>query len=298
MTRQARPHSRNFTRLARTPSGMFALLVLSAVLLSAVVSLVWTPYDPAAADIHIAWQGPSWQHWLGTDGSGRDTLSRLLAGAQVTVFVALGAGAFSAALGLVLALAGALGRAWIREPLAVLIDVLIAFPTLLIAMMFASVLGGSVTVVIVAVSIGFGVSIGRVLRAEIRQVANTDYVLAARAAGVSKWRIVRRHILPNISSVFVVQLTLVMGLAVLAEAGLSYLGFGAPPSVPSWGRMLAETQTFIGVHPASVIWPGLAITLTVLAFNLLGDGVRNTFDPTLGRHIAASKRTSTGVFNR
>jgi peptide/nickel transport system permease protein len=221
-----------------------------------------------------------------------------MVGSQVTVLVALGAGVFSGALGLVIALAGALGRNWLREPLAVLIDVLIAFPTLLIAMMFASILGGSVAVVILAVSIGFGVSIGRVLRAEIRQVASADYVLAARASGVSRARIVRRHILPNVSSVFIVQLTLVMGLAVLAEAGLSYLGFGAPPSVPSWGRMLAETQTFIGVHPGSVIWPGLAITLTVLAFSLLGDALRDTLDPTLGRERRMSKRTNTGVFNR
>jgi peptide/nickel transport system permease protein len=298
MTRHSSSQPRALGRLARTPLGLFSLITLGVVLTSALISLAWTPYDPAAADIQIAWQSPSWQHWLGTDGSGRDTLSRLMVGSQVTVLVALGAGVFSGALGLVIALAGALGRNWLREPLAVLIDVLIAFPTLLIAMMFASILGGSVAVVILAVSIGFGVSIGRVLRAEIRQVASADYVLAARASGVSRARIVRRHILPNVSSVFIVQLTLVMGLAVLAEAGLSYLGFGAPPSVPSWGRMLAETQTFIGVHPGSVIWPGLAITLTVLAFSLLGDALRDTLDPTLGRERRMSKRTNTGVFNR
>lgn len=282
----------------RSVPGLFAVIVLSLVVATAVVSLFWTPLDPNAADISIAWQSPSWHHLLGTDGSGRDTLSRLMIGAQVTIIVALGAAVFAGALGLMIAITGALGYRWIREPVAVLIDVLIAFPTLLLAMMFASILGGSVTVVIVAVSIGFGVSIGRVLRAEIRQVATTDYVLAARAVGVSRVGIVRKHILPNVSSVFIVQLSLVMGLAVLAEAGLSYLGFGAPPSVPSWGRMLAETQTFIGVHPASVFWPGLAITLTVLAFSLLGDSLRDALDPTLGTTPSRSRRTSTGVFNR
>lgn len=282
----------------RTGSALFSVIVLLVVALSALISLIWTPLDPASADISQAWQAPSAEHWLGTDGSGRDTLSRLMAGAQVTVVVAIGAGVFAGALGLLLALAGALGQRWIREPLAVLIDVLIAFPTLLIAMMLASIVGGSVAVVIIAVSIGFGVSIGRVMRAEIRQIANADYVLAARAAGVSQTRIMRRHILPNVSSVFIVQLSLVMGLAVLAEAGLSYLGFGAPPSVPSWGRMLAETQTFIGVHPASVIWPGLAITLTVLALSLLGDSLREAIDPTLTRRPQRGKPTSTAVFNR
>lgn len=285
-------------RLLSSAPGLFAVIVLSIVIASAVVSLFWTPLDPTTADISIAWQSPSWHHLLGTDGSGRDTLSRLMVGAQVTVIVALGAGIFAGAFGLIIAVTGALGYRWIREPVAVLIDVLIAFPTLLLAMMFASILGGSVTVVIVAVSIGFGVSIGRVLRAEIRQVATTDYVLAARAVGVSRAVIIRKHILPNVSPVFIVQLSLVMGLAVLAEAGLSYLGFGAPPSVPSWGRMLAETQTFIGVHPASVLWPGLAITLTVLALSLLGDSLRDALDPTLGTTPSRSRRTSTGVFNR
>lgn len=284
--------------LLRTSTGSIALIILALVLLSALVSLFWTPYDPADASVSRAWQGPSIEHWLGTDGSGRDTFSRLLAGSQVTVIVALGAGVFAGAAGLLIALAGALGPRWLREPVAVGIDVLIAFPTLLLAMMLASIVGGSVTVVIVAVGIGFGVSIGRVMRAEIRQMAGADFVTAARAAGVSRTVILRRHILPNVSAVFIVQLSLSMGLAVLAEAGLSYLGFGAPPSVPSWGRMLAETQTFISVHPASVLWPGLAITLTVLSFSLLGDALRDVLDPALTSPRRADKRTNTGVFAR
>lgn len=284
--------------LLRTSTGSAALIILAVVVFSAIVSLFWTPYDPQQAIVSRAWQSPSLQHWLGTDGSGRDTFSLLLAGSQVTVIVALGAGVFAGAAGLLIALAGALGPRWLREPIAVGIDVLIAFPTLLLAMMFASVVGGSVTVVIVAVGIGFGVSIGRVMRAEIRQMAGADFVTAARAAGVSRSVILRRHILPNVSAVFIVQLSLSMGLAVLAEAGLSYLGFGAPPSVPSWGRMLAETQMYIGVHPASVLWPGLALTLTVLSFSLLGDALRDVLDPALTSFRRSDKRTNTGVFAR
>lgn len=284
--------------LLRTATGAFAIVVLGAVLLAALISLFWIPIDPSSADITRAWLPPSLDHLLGTDGSGRDTLSRLIAGSRVTVVVALSAGVLAGAVGLAIALLGALGRKWLREPVAVLIDVLIAFPTLLLAMMLASVFGGSLSIVIVAVGIGFGVSIGRVLRAEIRQVASADFVTAARASGASRASILRRHILPNIAPVFIVQLSLIMGLAVLAEAGLSYLGFGAPPSMPSWGRMLAETQTYIGVHPLSVVWPGLAITVTVLAFNLLGDALRDTLDPVLSRSSRRALATNTAVFNR
>lgn len=285
-------------KIWKTGTGSFALIVLSLVLLSALVSLAWTPYDPSESIIQRSWLSPSAEHLLGTDGSGRDTLSRLMAGAQVTVLVAVGAAVFSSLLGVTIALAGALGRTWLRDPVAVIIDVLIAFPTLLIAMMLAATFGGSVAIVIIAVGIGFGVSIGRVMRAEIRQVAGADFVAAARASGVSHARLLFRHILPNVSSVFLVQISLVMGLAVLAEAGLSYLGFGAPPSTPSWGRMLAETQTFIGVHPLSVLWPGLMITLTVLAFNVLGDVLRDVLDPALNRRSGFSRNTNTAVFNR
>src|SRR5690606_14116790 len=134
----------------------------------------------------------------------------------------------------------------------VLIDVLIAFPTLLLAIMLAAVFGSGLTIVVAAVGVGFGVQIARVVRAELRQVSAEDFVLAARAAGLSRWAILRTHLLPNIAPVFIVQLSLSMGLALLAEAGLSFLGFGAPASAPSWGLMLAETQSFIAVHPVVV----------------------------------------------
>ena len=165
--------------------------------------------------------------------------------------------------------------------LTIFIDVLIAFPTLLLAIMLAAVFGSGIPVVIVSVGIGYGVQIARVVRAELRQINAEDFILAARASGLSRWAILRMHLLPNAAPVFVVQLSLAMGLAILAEAGLSYLGFGAPPSVPSWGLMLQESQSQIAIHPAVVMWPGLAITLTVLAFYLLGDALREAMDPRL-----------------
>ncbi|MCB1273859.1 MAG: ABC transporter permease [Leucobacter sp.] len=267
--------------LARGPRGLYALIVIGLLLALCLLSLVWLPADPNQASVRDAWLPPSGAHWLGTDGSGRDLAARLIAGSRVTVLVVLGAAIVSGLIGLALAIPAALGPRWVRESLAVLIDVLIAFPTLLLAIMLAAVFGAGIAIVVASVGVGYGISIGRVVRAELRQVAQEDYILASRAAGVGRGVILRTHLLPNVAPVFVVQLSLSMGLAVLAEAGLSYLGFGAPPDVPSWGRMLQETQGYISVHPEVVLWPGLAITVTVLAFYLLGDALREAMDPAL-----------------
>lgn len=278
-----RPALDTLRALTRDPRGLFALIVLGVLLLLCVLSYLWLPADPNYASSYRSWLPPSPEHWLGTDGSGRDLASRLIAGTRVTVLVVAGAAVVSGVIGLLLAIPAALGHRAVRESLAILIDVLIAFPTLLLAIMLAAVFGSGIPIVIAAVGVGYGVSIGRVVRADLRQVASEDFVLAARAAGLSRWRILRTHLLPNISPVFTVQLSLSMGLAILAEVGLSYLGFGAPPSVPSWGRMLAETQNYLSIHPEVVLWPGLAITITVLAFYLLGDALRDAMDPALRR---------------
>ncbi len=267
--------------LIRSPRGAFALAVLALLAITALVSLFWLPANPNQSNISEAWQSPSLTHWLGTDSSGRDIASRLMTGARVTVLVVLGAAIVSGLIGLGLAIISALGPRKLREPLIIFIDVLIAFPTLLLAIMLAAVFGSGIPVVIVSVGIGYGVQIARVVRAELRQINAEDFILAARASGLSRWAILRMHLLPNAAPVFVVQLSLAMGLAILAEAGLSYLGFGAPPSVPSWGLMLQESQSQIAIHPAVVMWPGLAITLTVLAFYLLGDALREAMDPRL-----------------
>ena len=267
--------------LIRSPRGAFALAVLALLAITALVSLFWLPANPNQSNISEAWQSPSLTHWLGTDSSGRDIASRLMTGARVTVLVVLGAAIVSGLIGLGLAILSALGPRKLREPLIIFIDVLIAFPTLLLAIMLAAVFGSGIPVVIVSVGIGYGVQIARVVRAELRQINAEDFILAAKASGLSRWAILRMHLLPNAAPVFVVQLSLAMGLAILAEAGLSYLGFGAPPSVPSWGLMLQESQSQIAMHPAVVMWPGLAITLTVLAFYLLGDALREAMDPRL-----------------
>jgi len=269
------------TRLWRLGTGRFGLIVMAVILVTALVSLVWTPFDPKSVDVTARWALPGWPHLLGTDGTGRDILSLLMTGARTTVLVAVGAGIVSTVIGVLLAAFGALTPRWTREAVAVLIDILIAFPVLLIAMMISAVWGGSLWVVVWSVGIGFGVSIARVTRPELRRVRGSDYVLAGRAAGLTPLQNLRVHLLPNVAPVFIVQLSWSMAVAVLAEAGLSFLGFGASVTEPSWGLLLAELQKYLQVHPLSVVWPGLAITATVLALNLLGDALREATDPTL-----------------
>lgn len=278
------------SRVWATTTGRFGIIVVGIIAVTALVSVFWTPFDPSDTDIRERWAPPSWPHLLGTDGTGRDILSLIMAGARTTLLVSAGAGIVATVVGISLAALGALTARWIRETVAVLVDILIAFPVLIIAMMISSVWGGSLWVVICAVGIGFGVNIARVTRPELRRVQQSDFVLAGRASGLTPAQNLVRHLLPNVAPVFIVQLSWSMAVAVLAEAGLSYLGFGASVTEPSWGVLLADLQRYIGVHPLSVIWPGLAITITVLGLNLLGDGLREATDPTL-RHRAAQTHT-------
>jgi len=280
-------------RLWSSSTGRFGLIVIAVVVVTAAVSIVWTPFDPRAVSAD-RWGSPGWPHLLGTDNTGRDILSLLMAGARTTVVVAVGAGVIATLIGVALACLGALTARWVRESVAVLVDILIAFPVLIIAMMIAAVSGSSLWVVIWSVGIGFGVNIARVTRPELRRVLHTEFVLAGRASGLTPTQNLGRHLLPNVAPVFIVQLSWSMAVAVLAEAGLSYLGFGAPVTEPSWGLLLAELQRYIAIYPLSVLWPGLTITVTVLGLNLLGDALREATDPTLshGRDPMAPPRAA------
>lgn len=282
-------------RLWALSTGRFGIIVVIAVVATALISLFWTPFDPQRVDIAARWGLPGWPHVLGTDGTGRDILSLIMVGARTTVLVAVGAGIVATVIGVALAALGALTARWMRESVAVFVDILIAFPVLIIAMMISAVWGGSLWVVIWSVGVGFGVNIARVTRPELRRVLHSDFVLAGRASGLTPWQNLVRHLMPNVAPVFIVQLSWGMAVAVLAEAGLSYLGFGAPVTEPSWGVLLAELQQFITVHPLSVVWPGLAITLTVLGLNLLGDGLREATDPTLSRARGAGQVARTHI---
>jgi peptide/nickel transport system permease protein len=266
--------------LVRRPAGAFGLLVLVVLVVAGLVSLWWTPFDPQATNPGDAWLLPFQRgHLLGTDRIGHDQLSQLLAGARETLVAAIASAAVATVLGLVLSLTAVLSPRWIGATVVQLIDILIAFPTLLLAMVLAAVYGSSLSTVVAAIGIGFGVAVARVARGELASARGSDFVLAARAGGARTARIVRKHLLPTIAP-------LVMALAVLAEAALTYLGYGSSPSSPSWGGMLHEQQSYISARPLLVIWPGLAVAVTVLGFNLLGDALRDATDPRLRSGVA------------
>jgi peptide/nickel transport system permease protein len=266
--------------LWRTWPGRLGIVLASVLVGSALVSLVWTPYDPKKVIPREKWLPVSWSHPFGTDGAGKDLLSQVLVGARTTLFVAVLTVLIAAVIGLTLGVLSAITPRAVGEAVAHVIDVLIALPTLILALVFVAALGGSVWTLAFALGLGSGVVLARVVRAEASRVLTQDYMVTATASGSSTWRSVWRHILPNISSTVIVQLSLIAALAVLAEAALSYLGL-TPVSTPSWGRMLESLQQSMTVHPGTLVFPGLAVVAATLGFNLLGDGLRDAIDPRL-----------------
>jgi peptide/nickel transport system permease protein len=257
-----------------------ALLVLGVVAM-ALVSFVWTPYDPTLVDPASRLLKPSAEHLLGTDKFGRDVFSQLLVGARTTLFVGIVAVGLAAVVGVPLGILAAMATRWFGELLMRGTDLMLAFPALLLAIMFSAVYGGSTLVAMIAIGIATVPAFVRLIRSGALQVMRTEYVLAARAAGRRPFAIGVRHVLPNVGSLVIVQASVAFAIAVLAEAALSFLGFGTPPPTPSWGRMLQESQEMLFTAPRLALFPGLAIALAVLGFNLLGDGLRDYLDPRL-----------------
>lgn len=266
--------------------GAGASLVIGGVLVglvvaAALVSFVWTPYDPTLVDASSRLQGMSARHLFGTDKFGRDVFSQVLVGARTTLFVGIVAVGVAGVVGVPLGIVAAMAPRWFGEPLMRLLDLLLAFPALLLAIMFSAVYGGSTLVAMIAIGIASIPSFARVVRSGALQVLSTEYVLAARSAGRRPVAIGWRHVLPNVSSLVIVQGSVAFAIAILAEAALSFLGFGTPPPTPSWGRMLQESQELLFVAPRLAIVAGIAIAVAVLGFNLLGDGLRDRYDPKL-----------------
>jgi peptide/nickel transport system permease protein len=259
-----------------------AALVLLLVA-TALLSFVWTPYPAADLDIPNKLAPPSATHWLGTDSLGRDIVSLLIVGSRNSIavgFIAVGIGiVFGAALGLL----AAARRGWVEELVMRFADFTFAFPALLSAIMLTAIYGPGLVTSIVAIGI-FNVPVfARITRAAANSVWAREYVLAARACGKGKLRITLEHVLPNIASQLIVQATIQFAIAILAEAALSYLGLGTQPPTPSWGRMLNEAQALMYQRWQLAVWPGLAIVLSVLGLNLMGDGLRDLLDPRLAR---------------
>lgn len=263
-------------------SGLAIGGVITAILvLTALTSLVWTPFDTAAIDVASKLKGPSASHWMGTDQLGRDVLSMIIEGARNSILVALVAVGIGACLGVPLGMMAAWRGGWVDEAIMRASDFTFAFPALLSAVMITAIAGPGAVNAIIAIGV-FNIPVfARMTRAAALERIGLDYVLAARLAGKSTPRISIEHVLPNIGAVLIVQATIQLALAILAEAGLSYLGLGAQPPSPSWGKMLNEAQTLIFLAPHLALFPGLAIVVSVLGLNLLGDGLRDYLDPTL-----------------
>jgi peptide/nickel transport system permease protein len=244
----------------------------------AVTAQFWTPYDPAALSIIDKLQAPNGHHWFGTDQLGRDVLSMIMAGAKNSVGVALLSVVIGVFIGVPLGLLAAARRGLADELIMRGNDLIFAFPSLLLAILITAVFGPGAVNAIIAIGI-FNIPVfARVTRAGALQLWTRDYSLAARVAGKGPLRISFEHILPNLAALLVVQGTIQFSLGVIAEAGLSYVGLGAQPPTPSWGRMLNEAQTLTALAPSLALFPGVAVLLFVLGLNLLGDGLRSRWD--------------------
>jgi len=258
-------------------------VLVGLVVLVALVSFVWTPHDPLKVDASIRLLGPSRDYWLGTDKFGRDVLSQIMVGARTTLYVGVIAVGVAALIGTPLGILAGMSKNWLGELIMRANDLVLAFPALLLAIMFGAVYGASTVTAMIAIGIATVPSFARIARSGTLQVMSTEYVLAARSAGRSRLSIARRHVLPNTAGLVIVQSSVSFAIAVLAEAALSFLGFGTRPPTPSWGRMLQESQELLTVQPRLALVPGIAIAVAVLGFNLLGDGLRDRFDPRLER---------------
>lgn len=248
----------------------------------ALVSLAWTPFDVTGVDVANRLRPPSAEHLLGTDHFGRDLMSMVMIGARTSLAVALAAVLIGAGLGVPLGLVAAASRGgWLDEAIMRGNDLIFAFPALVTAILITAALGPSAGNAMLAIGI-FNIPVfARVTRGGALPLWTLDYIRAAEVAGKGPARISVEHILPNLASLLIVQATIQFALGILAEAGLSYVGLGAQPPTPSWGRMLAEAQTMVTLAPHVALVPGLAIVLTVLGLNLLGDGLRDALDPRL-----------------
>jgi peptide/nickel transport system permease protein len=257
------------------------LTITLLVLVIAVLAPVIAPYDPRAISVLAALKGPSLEHLMGTDNLGRDVLSRVIYGIQMSVLVAVPAISAAALIGVVLGLLSGYSRGWFGEIIMRGMDVLYAFPDLLLALALVATLGTGLSGVIIAIAIGRIPGFARVTRAAVLSLRENEYVDAARAIGLRDWQIVARHILPNGLAPIIVMVSISLALAILVEASLSFLGLGIQPPAPSLGGLLKEALGFMDAAPWMAIFPGLTIAAIVFALNVLGDGLRDVLDPSL-----------------
>jgi len=268
----------------RSRSFMIGFFLSFMFVLAALISFIWTPFDVTDLVIKDKLIKPNGVHWFGTDHFGRDIFSMVMVGARTSIAVAVVAVGIGMLLGVPLGLAAAAKQGSLMDEIIMRSnDLIFAFPALVIAILITAVFGPSAVNAIIAIGIFNTPVFARLSRGAALSLWSREFILAARVSGKGPLRISIEHILPNIMNLLIVQGTIQFSLGILAEAGLSYVGLGAQPPLPSWGRMLAESQTMISFAPYIAIFPGVAIILTVLGLNLMGDGLRDIFDPRLRR---------------
>lgn len=268
-----------FRRLRQHRIGMIGLVLVMVLLFVAVFGQYLAPYDPNEIDMEARFLPPTLEHPMGTDDFGRDTLSRIMYGARVSLQVGIIAVGIAASVGTFLGLIAGYGGRLPDEFIMRTMDILFAFPAILLAIAILAALGKGVTNAMIAIGIVYIPIFARIARGEVLSIRGKEFIDAARASGASSRRIMSRHILPNASGPLIVEITLSLAFAILAEAALSFFGLGTQPPDPSWGRMLSEGRAYFRQSPWMAIFPGMAIMLTVMGFNFLGDGLRDAMDP-------------------
>ena len=277
-TRDGAVPSGGRARNRRSLALIVGLVLVGAIALVALLSIFWLPFDPSDTTGGRL-EGPGLAHWLGTDRLGRDLFTQVMIGARIALVAGIGAVGVGAAIGMPVGLSAAFAAGWVDDTMSAAMDILIAFPVLLLAMLIVAVQGASLATVTVAIGLSMSAIVARLTRVVAKRVLAQQYITAARTSGTSWLSIVRQHVLPNIWPTVSVNLASQFGVAVLAEASLSYLGLGAPPPNSSWGRLLQEAQGTVVTAPLGAVAPGIALVALVIGVNLLIDGLRDIADP-------------------
>jgi peptide/nickel transport system permease protein len=278
-SREENPWARAWRRLRRRKSAMVGLVIVMLFILMALFAPLVAPYEPTATSWSLVRKAPSWAHWMGTDEVGRDVFSRVIWGARASLSAGLVSVGIAVGIGVPLGLLAGYAEGWVDAILSRVVDAMLAVPFLILAIALAAFLGPSLSNAMIAIGVTATPIFVRLTRGQTLAAKVEDYVEAARAVGNPHWRIALRHVLPNTVPPLLVQSSLAIAGAIIAEAALSFLGLGQQPPAPSWGSMLNSAQRFIAQAPWMAFWPGFAIFCAVLSFNLLGDGLRDALDP-------------------
>jgi peptide/nickel transport system permease protein len=265
----------------RSPLTVAGLVIVALLALTALFAPLLAPADPLKQTLSNRLKPPSAEHWMGTDQLGRDILSRMIYGARISLMIGLVVVGLAAGVGIFVGLVAGYTGGWLDETLMRMTDVFFAFPALILAMAISGALGPSLTNAMIAIAVVTWPVYARLVRGQVLSLRELEYVSAARSLGASSGRIMWQHILPNSLPPLLVQVSFDMGAAILAAAGLSFIGFGTQPPTPEWGVMVSDGRNYIATHGWLSLYPGLAILLTVAAFNLIGDGLRDALDPRL-----------------